>query len=51
MSDADHPTGIETRECASGWQAVLHNGDGTSVKFWGPTEQQAERRAQEADAS
>jgi len=49
--DTEHPRGIETRDLASGWQGILHHGDGTSTKFWAPTEAEAERKAQQGGQS
>lgn len=39
-----HDRGIETRDIASGFNAVFHRGDGTSVKVWGRTEGEAEQK-------
>jgi len=50
MSQSDHRSGVETRDLASGWQGVLHHGDGTVTKVWAPTEAQAEQKAQEVGA-
>lgn len=47
MSDSLHPSGVETRNLASGWQGVAHHGDGTCTKAWAPTEDEAEREATE----
>jgi len=49
MSDAEHPSGIETQSVASGWVATRHHGDGTSTDYWGVTENDARRKAQEAE--
>jgi hypothetical protein len=43
----EHPTKIETRDVASGWQGVAHHGDGTCTKTWAMTESKARARAQE----
>jgi len=48
MNDGEHPSGVETRDLVSGWQGVLHHGDGTATKVWAPTEDEAEQKAQEA---
>lgn len=44
---SEHPSGIETRDVASGWQGVVHHGDGSVTKTWGRTEAEAEQRAHE----
>jgi hypothetical protein len=43
----DHPTGVETRDLASGWQGVVHHGDGSTTKVWAPTKAAAERKAED----
>ena len=43
--DGDHPSGVETRDVASGWQGVAHHGDGSVTKVWKPTERAARQAA------
>lgn len=47
MTDGEHPRGTETRDLLSGWQGVAHHGDGRVTKVWAPTEDEAERKAEE----
>lgn len=44
---SEHPQEIETRDVASGWQGVVHHGDGSCTKTWGRTEREARQRATE----
>jgi len=43
---SEHPVGVETRDVTSGFVGVVHHGDGTCTKSWGPTEAVARRRAE-----
>lgn len=36
--------GIETRDVASGFNAVFHRGDGTAMKVWGRSERAARQK-------
>lgn len=45
---SEHRRGVETQDLASGWQGIVHHGDGTATKTWAPTRAGARRKAQEA---
>lgn len=43
---SSHDPGIEIRDIMTGFQGVAHREDGSSVKVWAPTEQQARAKAE-----
>jgi len=47
MSSGEFSTGVHVNAVASGFQGVLHHGDGTATKTWAPTVAEARRKAQE----
>lgn len=47
MAMSEHRSGVETHSVASGWQGVVHHGDGTATKVWAPTPAKARQKARE----